>query len=114
MCAAVHRSRIEALIDAPGDPQLDLAAIAAYGVGRGIAAGDVDAQELGKGVGQRIALRPARAQSNGRLTVHATFTGMNSAGFRLAMSTTCAYREVVRGSAWPSISCTARRSPVCK
>jgi hypothetical protein len=30
------------------------------------------------------------------------------------MSTTCAYFAVMRGSAWPKKSCTARRSPVCK
>src|ERR1035441_95646 len=32
---------------------------------------------------------------------HPTFTGMNKAGFFLAMSTMCAYFADVRGSAWP-------------
>src|ERR1019366_7029199 len=43
-----------------------------------------------------------------------TVAGMNSAGFFFAMSTTWAYLAVMRGSAWPRKSCTARRSPVCK
>ena len=48
------------------------------------------------------------------LTPHPTFAGMNSAGFFFAMSTTCAYLAVMRGSAWPRKSRTARRPPVCK
>ena len=39
---------------------------------------------------------------------------MNRAGFFFAMSTTCAYFAVMRGSARPRKSCTARRSPVCR
>src|ERR1017187_3297048 len=46
------------------------------------------------------------------LTPHPTFAGMNSAGFFFAMSTTCAYLAVMRGSAWPRKSRTARRPPV--
>ena len=44
-----HGRRIEALLDAPGDPQLDLAAVIADGVVGGIATGHVDAQEVGEG-----------------------------------------------------------------
>ncbi len=49
--------RIEALLDAPGDPQLDLVAVVADGVLGGIAAGHVDAQEVGEG-GVQLGGRP--------------------------------------------------------
>jgi hypothetical protein len=76
---------------------------------------------LATGVGDERAQRPTASERPPSGTVaallrmlHSTFTGMNNAGFFLGMSTTCAYFAVMRGSAWPKKSCTARRSPVCK
>ncbi len=51
-----------------------------------------------------MAKRPA-------LCSHPTLTGINNAGFFFAMSTTWAYFAVMRGSAWPRNSCTARSYP---